>query len=115
MAQKLYRARVTSTFYYIAEEGQQRQTGERLMEEALDDDHEKGLSVDEVTRFEHLSEWSDHQCDVYGIPGSKTLMEAFEEHTGLNYEDSREKMREGYRQARERVEAARKEQTDTAP
>lgn len=116
MAQKLYRARVTSTFYYIAEEGQQHQTGERIMEEALDDDQEKGLSVDEVIRFEQLNEWSDHQCDVYGIPESKTLVEAFEEHTGLNYEEAREQMSHGmggYRQARERAEATRA-QTDPA-
>ncbi len=100
MAKKLYRAEVTSTFYYIAEEGDEERVADDIMEEALDDDREKGINIKEVTRFTDLDHWPDHECDVYGIPGSKTLIEAFEETTGLGYADSKEEVLNMYRLTR---------------
>lgn len=93
MAQKLYKAEVTSTFYFIAEEDQEEKIGSRLMQEALDDDRDKGLDISEVTRYEHLMDWDDHEMAVYGPKNDVTLIEAFNAHTGKDYNESREEFK----------------------
>lgn len=101
MAQKLYKVQVTSTFYAIAEEGEQNDLSSRTVDEALRDDFDKGLRISEVTRYEHLLDWEDHECGVYGECDGKSLKEAFEDTTGLNYDQAKADMLLSYRQAKE--------------
>lgn len=99
MAQKLYKATVETTFYFVAEKGREQSEAERCMNEAMQDDCELHPYVREVKEYEHLYDWEDHELLVYGeLQRQKdlTLKDAFELGTGKNYEKEKQRAQEVY-------------------
>lgn len=91
MAQKLYHAEVTFHYYFLAEEGEEYAEAECYVRDAINDDSSVSPDVNEVTRMEHMLDWDDHDCLVYGEhDGDITLREAFEISTGKTYEQADE-------------------------
>lgn len=90
MATKLYKAEVTSVYYFLAEEGTEERVARKAMKEALDNDNEKAPEVSEVNRFEHTMDWDDEDLLVYGTNRDTTLAEAYEIGVGETYEEGRE-------------------------
>jgi len=92
MAKKLYKAEVTTTFYFLAEEGKQRSEAHSLMDDAFNDDSLKEPFVEEADQYRDLLDWDEHEHTlVYGADNDTTLVKAFEETTGKNYQEEKEK------------------------
>ncbi len=92
MATKLYKASVEFVYYFMAEEGKQQSEAESCINDAFDDDSLISPDVQEVTEYQDLTDWDDHdQTLVYGTKEDTTLVEAFELGTGKNYEEDKRK------------------------
>ena len=97
MATKLYKAEITSVYYFLAEEGTEEDVAEDVMEEALDNDNEKRPDVSEVKRYEDTMDWNDKTWQVYGrTAGDTTLAEAYQIGTGQSYENGKKEAMERF-------------------
>ena len=97
MATKLYKAEVTSVYYFLAEEGTEEDVARDVMEEALDNDNEKAPNVSEVKRYEHIMDWEDKTWLVYGQTAENTtLAEAYQIGTGQPYDEGKKEAMERF-------------------
>jgi len=109
MAQKLYKATIETTYYFLAEEGKQQGEAERWMEDAVNDDSLLRPHVEEVDSYNDTTDWEPDYL-IYGPHcryGSDRrdvkLREAFELSTGKNFDEEKEKVMRGYREAAQRA------------
>jgi hypothetical protein len=109
MAQKLYKATVEMTYYFLAEEGRQQGEAESWMEDAIRDDSLLRPDVEEVNSYNDTTDWEPDTL-IYGPhcnygPNQRDikLREAFGLSTGKDFDEEKEKVMQGYREAAKRA------------